>query len=72
MSAVSIICLINHTSPVLRNVFGGGSNNEGMGLLSWSFDWNYIGSDCLYLPLEMQLNKSVLRVVLLTDGGSLI
>jgi len=30
-----------------------------MGLLNWSFDWNYIGSDCLYLPLTMQLNKDI-------------
>jgi hypothetical protein len=39
LGALSIVCLINHTSPVLRNVFGGGSNNEGMGLFTWSLDW---------------------------------
>ncbi|KAJ9117463.1 hypothetical protein QFC22_004313 [Naganishia vaughanmartiniae] len=57
LGALSIVCLVNHTSPVLRNIFGGGSNNEGMGLFSWSLDWNYIGSACLYTPLVTQLNQ---------------
>lgn len=27
---------------VLTNVFGGASNNEGLGLFSLSFDWQYV------------------------------
>lgn len=59
LGAVSVVCLFQHTSPVIRNVFGGGSNNEGMGFFSWSFDWNYIGSGCLYNPLGFQLNQDI-------------
>ncbi|KAE9386719.1 OPT superfamily oligopeptide transporter [Gymnopus androsaceus JB14] len=32
LTGVSIFCLVDHTSSVMRNVFGGASNNEGMGL----------------------------------------
>ncbi len=59
LSAVSIVCLVNHTSPVLRNVFGGGSNNEGMGFFSWCFDWNLITSANLYTPLWTQINIDI-------------
>lgn len=58
LTAVSIVCLAtrNKQSTVIRNVFGGGSNNEGMGFFSWCFDWNLITSHNLYTPLEAQLN----------------
>ncbi|KAI0669078.1 OPT oligopeptide transporter [Trametes maxima] len=59
LTGVSIFCLANNHSTVFRNVFGGGSNNEGMGLLSWSFDWNLIGSDCLFNPLWLQINQDI-------------
>ncbi|KAE9382649.1 hypothetical protein BT96DRAFT_1050139, partial [Gymnopus androsaceus JB14] len=32
LTGVSIFCLVDHTSSVMRNIFGGASNNEGMGL----------------------------------------
>lgn len=32
LTGVSIFCLVDHTSSVVRNVFGGASNNEGMGV----------------------------------------
>ena len=44
---------------MFRNVFGGASNNEGMGLLSWCFDWNLIGSSCLYSPFWFQINQDI-------------
>ena len=44
---------------MFRNVFGGASNNEGMGLLSWCLDWNLIGSDCLFNPLWLQINQDI-------------
>ncbi|KAI0364037.1 OPT oligopeptide transporter [Pilatotrama ljubarskyi] len=59
LTGVSIFCLADNHSTVIRNVFGGGSNNEGMGLLSWSFDWNLITSDCLFNPLWLQINQDI-------------
>ncbi|EJT98338.1 oligopeptide transporter [Dacryopinax primogenitus] len=60
LSAFSIICMIaNGRGEVIRNVFGGGSNNEGMGMFSWCFDWNLIGSNCLINPLWTQLNMDI-------------
>lgn len=58
LTGLSIFCLIdNGHSDVLRNVFGGASNNEGMGALAACFDWNYIGSGCLWTPLKTQVNQ---------------
>lgn len=31
-------------ATILTNVFGGATNNEGMGLFSLSFDWQYVRS----------------------------
>lgn len=59
LTGVSIFCLADNHSSVVRNIFGGASNNEGMGLLSWSFDWNLIGSTCLYAPLWLQINQDI-------------
>ncbi|KAH9936802.1 OPT oligopeptide transporter [Epithele typhae] len=59
LTGLSIFCLANNTSPVFRNIFGGASNNEGMGLLAWCFDWNLIGSGCLFNPLWLQINQDI-------------
>lgn len=59
LTGVSIFCLADNHSAVVRNVFGGASNNEGMGLLSWCFDWNLIGSACLYNPIWLQINQDI-------------
>lgn len=59
LTGISIFCLANNHSPVFRNVFGGASNNEGMGFLSWSLDWNLIGSNCLFNPLWLQINQDI-------------
>lgn len=59
LTGISIFCMANNTNPVFRNVFGGASNNEGMGLLSWCLDWNLIGSACLYNPLWLQINQDI-------------
>ncbi|KZO91322.1 OPT oligopeptide transporter [Calocera viscosa TUFC12733] len=60
MTAISIACLANGNSPWVRNVFGGGSNNEGMGLFTWCFDWNLIGGlTPLILPLWTQINVDI-------------
>ncbi|KAF8488522.1 OPT oligopeptide transporter protein-domain-containing protein [Gautieria morchelliformis] len=57
LSGVSIACLVaNGRGDAIRNIFGGASNNEGMGLLAGCFDWNYIGGSTLWIPLKTQLN----------------
>jgi hypothetical protein len=49
LNGFSIFCLASqHTSPrvqdVFTNIFGGADGNEGLGLFSLSFDWQYITS----------------------------
>ncbi|KAG2183457.1 hypothetical protein INT43_006463 [Umbelopsis isabellina] len=58
LNAVSFFCLGKQDSQVFTNIFGGSSNNEGLGMLSFCFDWNYIGLvfSPMYLPLTTQLN----------------
>jgi hypothetical protein len=43
-------------AAVLTNIFGGASNNEGLGLFSFSFDWQYVRS-----PLPQQDSKKTNR-----------
>jgi len=59
LTGFSIFCLADNHSSVVRNIFGGASNNEGMGLLAVSFDWNLISSTCLWAPLWLQLNQDI-------------
>ena len=47
LNSVSIPCLASmratgNTATTLTNIFGGATNNEGMGLFSLSFDWQYV------------------------------
>ena len=49
LNGVNIVCLATQKSPagtvdVITNLFGGADGNEGLGLLSFSFDWQYVGS----------------------------
>ncbi|KAH9062284.1 OPT oligopeptide transporter protein-domain-containing protein [Lactarius vividus] len=62
LNGFSIFCLASqHASPrvqdVFTNIFGGAGGNEGLGLLSLSFDWQYIGSAYMSLPLIQQANS---------------
>lgn len=59
LTGVSIFCLADNHSSVVRNIFGGASNNEGMGLLALCFDWNLITSQYLYAPLWLQINENI-------------
>lgn len=48
LNSVSIPCLAamhatGSKAAVLTNLFGGSINNEGLGLFSLSFDWQYVG-----------------------------
>ena len=59
LNSVSIFCLSSqHASTATRNIFtnifGGGNANEGLGLLNFSFDWQYLGSHYMALPLTQQ------------------
>ncbi|KAF9492268.1 oligopeptide transporter [Pleurotus eryngii] len=64
LNGVSVFCLASQRAsrPVrdlFTNLFGGANANEGLGLLNISFDWQYIGSNPMYLPLVQQLNSWV-------------
>lgn len=61
-SGISIFCLASmhaptHTRTIFSKVFGGASSNEGLGILNFSLDWQYIQSLYLSLPLKQQFNS---------------
>ncbi|CAE6446396.1 unnamed protein product [Rhizoctonia solani] len=62
LNGFSVFCLASQKAStrvrtVFTNIFGGASGNEGLGLLSLSFDWQYIGSTYMSLPLIQQGNS---------------
>ncbi|KAJ0164769.1 Oligopeptide transporter 6 [Colletotrichum tanaceti] len=64
LNSVSIPCLaaMNATgskAAVLTNLFGGSINNEGLGLFTLSFDWQYITSYGTSLPLTLQVHTAI-------------
>ncbi|KAI0265053.1 oligopeptide transporter [Gloeopeniophorella convolvens] len=64
LNGFSIFCLASqHAKPSVQdaftNIFGGADGNEGLGLFSLSFDWQYIGSAYMSLPLIQQVNSWV-------------
>ncbi|ETW80571.1 oligopeptide transporter [Heterobasidion irregulare TC 32-1] len=61
MSAISVICLIsNGRSTFIRNLFGAGSSNEGIGLLSFSTSWTLITQgNPLVWPWQTQINSYI-------------
>jgi OPT family oligopeptide transporter len=65
LTGVSVFCLANRRSLVFTNLFGGASGNEGLGLLSLSFDWQYITTSSLFLPL-ITLTNSFIGFVICT------
>lgn len=59
LDGFNIVCLTTQraskqTVDVITNLFGGTNGNEGLGFLSLSFDWQYIGSVYMSLPLIQQ------------------
>ncbi|RAL12974.1 OPT family oligopeptide transporter [Aspergillus homomorphus CBS 101889] len=63
LNSVSIPCLAaqkatGNTAAILTNIFGGATNNEGLGLFSLSFDWQYITSFQTSLPLKLQIHQA--------------
>ncbi|KAF9567140.1 OPT oligopeptide transporter [Agrocybe pediades] len=73
LTAISIICLAdNGRHDFVRNLFGAGSSNEGLGLFSFSTSWTLItqGSPLVW-PLQTQMNSYIglaLGYLFLTGG----
>ncbi|KAH8674513.1 oligopeptide transporter [Tricladium varicosporioides] len=59
LTGVSVFCLANQKSLVFTNIFGGTSGNEGLGLMSLSFDWQYVGTSSFFLPLITLTNSFI-------------
>ncbi|KAL4079664.1 OPT oligopeptide transporter protein-domain-containing protein [Scleroderma citrinum] len=64
LNGFSVFCLASqHASPsvqsVFTNLFGGADGNEGLGLLSISFDWQYITSFHYSCILSLEVNSWV-------------
>ena len=61
LTGVSIFCLANQHSTVFTFVFGGASGNEGLGLFSFCFDWQYIsgGFSPLYFPMDSLISQGI-------------
>jgi OPT family oligopeptide transporter len=59
LTGVSIFCLAKQDSIVFTNLFGGAQGNEGLGFLSFCFDWQYIAStgSPLWVPLQTLINS---------------
>ena len=58
LTGFSIFCLANPRSPDFTRIFGGSNADEGLGLLSICFDWQYIStsmSTSKYVSLIRQL-----------------
>ncbi|KAI7888024.1 OPT family small oligopeptide transporter [Mucor mucedo] len=57
LGGISIICLAKNNNVWVQRVFGGLTPNEGMGVLSLSFDWSFISEmNPLVVPFWVQLN----------------
>lgn len=61
LTAISIICLAdNGRHTFVRNLFGAGSSNEGIGLFSFSTSWTLITQgNPLVWPLQTQVNSYI-------------
>lgn len=81
LNGVSVFCLASQKAPqhivdIFTNLFGGTNGNEGLGLLSISFDWQYIGSawvHVLFLSL-VRANQNIryMSLPLIQQGERLV
>jgi hypothetical protein len=57
LTGFSIFCLANPISYDITRIFGGSNGNEGLGLFSLSFDWQYISSarNPFVIPLKAEV-----------------
>ena len=68
LNGFNIFCLASqHASPnvqnVFTNIFGGANSNEGLGLFSLGFDWQYITSGLVpsTVDVSVQVDDTVNR-----------
>jgi OPT family small oligopeptide transporter len=61
LTGFSVFCLANPRSADFTRIFGGSNGNEGLGLLSICFDWQYIsgGINPMAIPLKAQLSNFI-------------
>ena len=61
LTGVSIFCIANKHSTTFTYIFGGSEGNEGLGLFSLCFDWQYIsgGYSPLYYPLGSLVSQGL-------------
>ncbi|GAA5902251.1 hypothetical protein JCM8208_007240 [Rhodotorula glutinis] len=64
LTGVSIFCLAKRDSAWVTRIFGGSNGNEGLGLFSLCFDWNYVGSGggslgALFTPITTQVSQYI-------------
>ena len=59
LTGFSVFCLANQKNPDFTRVFGGSNGNEGLGLLSICFDWQFIsgGVNPFAIPLQAQFSN---------------
>ncbi|KAG2138129.1 OPT oligopeptide transporter protein-domain-containing protein [Suillus cothurnatus] len=59
LTGFSIFCLAAPNKAVVSRVFGGSNGNEGLGLLSICFDWQYISAmwNPMAIPLKAQVSN---------------
>ncbi|KHJ32003.1 putative proton-coupled oligopeptide transporter of the plasma membrane [Erysiphe necator] len=63
LTGISVFCLANRKSLVFTKVFGGANGNEGLGLLSLCFDWQYITIAPFFLPLITLFNSFIGNII---------
>lgn len=61
LTGLSIFCLAAPNNAAVSRVFGGSNGNEGLGLLSICFDWQYISGviNPMVVPLKAQLSSFI-------------
>ncbi|KAF9000667.1 OPT oligopeptide transporter protein-domain-containing protein [Cyathus striatus] len=61
LTGFSIFCLANPRSADFTRIFGGSNGNEGLGLFSICFDWQYIsgGTNPMAIPLRAQFSNLI-------------
>ncbi|KAG1830315.1 OPT oligopeptide transporter protein-domain-containing protein [Suillus variegatus] len=61
LTGFSIFCLAAPNNATVSRVFGGSNGNEGLGLLSLCFDWQYISAalNPMSIPLKAQLSSFI-------------
>jgi hypothetical protein len=76
LNSVSIPCLASMKATgakaaILTNIFGGALNNEGLGILNFSFDWQYVSSTDLacHAKLICQITSAATSLPLVRQVG---